>query len=102
MLSETVSGYREAQLRRRHGLRRPPGLQQHLAPARVALAGCRQADDAVGPEMPEGLAQFAPGDDQPYMVEAGQRERPDGAGRLGVLQVPVDDVEFLLGADRLP
>src|SRR5215207_8911206 len=73
-----------------------PFLQHRLAAARIALLGHVQHDDAVGAEVAEVLAQFAPRHHHPHLLEEAQGERPDDAFAVRAIVVAIAEPDLAL------
>src|SRR5690606_22534988 len=76
-----------------------PVFQQRMAAARVAPIQALGRLDAVGTEVTEGFAQFAPGHHDACRLEESDGQRPDRAFGVTTAFVAVADAQTLLVAD---
>ncbi len=74
-----------------------PRLRSLPAPGGALRQHQRRADPG-GAEVPEVLAQLAPGGEYPHRIEEGERERPDGSLRRRPRRIAIVDRELALGA----
>src|SRR5690242_5521754 len=76
-----------------------PFLEQRLAAFRIAVLQYVEMRDAVGAEMAEGGAQFAPGDDVARRLVVSDADRPDRALGAALELVAVLDLHLAAFAD---
>src|SRR5437773_2735213 len=60
-----------------HALAPAPFRHERCPSLGNALGGGGNRADPIHPEMAEALAQLAPGNDHPHLLEEGERDRPD-------------------------
>src|SRR5690348_11863525 len=79
-----------------------PSPPQLLWTAIITLVEKRRGDNAIGAEMPESLAQLAPGGQQPHCLCITDNGRPDDALALAALFVAVANGDLPAIADPQP